>query len=153
MARRHHCALIDGQSYFHKIGFHGLLDDHLFHDAVHPSLRGQIALAQAVLVALQKSEAFQWPDARSVRVIDPAQCARHFGLTSWSWQKICNFGIMFYDVTSGARYDPGERLAKRQAFGTALERIAAGADPGAVGLPNIGLPEPVPLVPEDVVIP
>jgi len=24
-----------------------LLDDHLFHDGIHPSLRGQIALAQA----------------------------------------------------------------------------------------------------------
>ncbi len=52
VAARHGWILIDGQSYFHAIGRHGLLDDELFQDAMHPSLRGQIALAQAVLVAL-----------------------------------------------------------------------------------------------------
>ena len=60
---------------------------------------------------------------------------------------------MFYDLTAGARYDPRERLAKQNAFGTALERIAAGEQPEAVGLPNIGFPEPVPLVPEAVFVP
>ena len=53
VASRHDCVLIDGQSYFHAIGRHGLLDNDLFQDAMHPSLRGQIALAQAVLHALQ----------------------------------------------------------------------------------------------------
>ena len=63
VAARHHCALIDGQQYFRKIGHHGLLDDHLFHDGLHPSLRGQIALAEAVLLALHDRKAFGWPDA------------------------------------------------------------------------------------------
>ena len=44
VAARHGCILIDGQAYFHAIGRHGLLDEHLFHDGIHPSLRGQIAL-------------------------------------------------------------------------------------------------------------
>ncbi len=44
VAARYPCILIDAQTYFHKIGRHGLLDDHLFHDVMHPSLRGQIAL-------------------------------------------------------------------------------------------------------------
>ena len=50
VASRHDCIYIDGQSYFHAIGRNGLLDDELFQDAMHPSLRGQIALAQAVLL-------------------------------------------------------------------------------------------------------
>ncbi len=46
VARRHCCILIDGQSYFHAIGRHGLLDEELFMDGMHPSLRGQIALCR-----------------------------------------------------------------------------------------------------------
>ncbi len=53
VASRHGCILIDGQSYFHAIGRNGMLDEGLFQDAMHPSLRGQIALAQAVLNALR----------------------------------------------------------------------------------------------------
>ena len=56
VARRHGCILIDGQSLFHAIGPHGMLDDSLFHDAMHPSLRGHIALAEAVLQALQEQD-------------------------------------------------------------------------------------------------
>jgi lysophospholipase L1-like esterase len=153
VAARHHCPLIDGQQYFRKIGYHGLLDDHLFHDGFHPSLRGQLALAQAVLLALHDRKAFGWPDTVPVPVLDPARCAEHFGLTPYAWEKVCNFGIMFYDMTSGARYDPSERIAKQHAFGAALERIKAGERPEAVGLPNIGLPEPVPVVAEAAVMP
>ena len=61
VASRHDCILIDGQSYFHAIGRNGLLDDDLFQDAMHPSLRGQIALAQAVVYAIQGRRAFGWP--------------------------------------------------------------------------------------------
>ena len=53
VASRHDCILIDGQSYFHAIGRNGLLDDDLFQDAMHPSLRGQIAVAKAVVYAIQ----------------------------------------------------------------------------------------------------
>ena len=44
VASRHDCIYIDSQAYFHTIGRNGLLDDELFQDAAHPSLRGQIAL-------------------------------------------------------------------------------------------------------------
>jgi hypothetical protein len=153
VAARHRCTVIDGQDYFHKIGVHGLLDDHLFHDGIHPSLRGQLALAQGVLQALHDRKAIGWPDAAAVPVIDPAACARHFNLTPWAWQQVCNAGIMFYDLTSGARYDSIERRAKQDAFGQALERIKAGHLPESVGLPNIGLPDPVPLIQDVVFIP
>ncbi len=153
VATRHHCPLIDTQRYFHRIGLHGLLDDHLFHDGLHPSLRGQLALAQAVLAVLHGRKLFGWPDTVPVPVLDPARCARHFGLTPFAWQEVCNFGIMFYESTAGTRYDPSERLAKGRAFGAALERIGRSEEPEAVGLPNIGLPEPVPLVPEALLLP
>ncbi len=44
VAIRRGCIVVDGQALFHAIGPHGLLDDHLFQDAVHPALRGHIAL-------------------------------------------------------------------------------------------------------------
>jgi hypothetical protein len=146
VAARHRCILIDGQSYFHAIGRHGLLNDGLFHDAMHPSLRGQIALAQAVLLALRARRAFGWPKDSSEPTIDPVGCAKHFGLGPAVWRRICLWGIMFYDKASPARYDPATRLAKKVTFAVATERIEAGEAPEALGLPNIGTPEPVPAV-------
>ncbi|QEH37250.1 hypothetical protein OJF2_58370 [Aquisphaera giovannonii] len=153
VAARHACTLIDAQAVFHAVGEHGLLDDHLFHDGVHPALRGQIALAQEVLQAIRDRSALGWPAGRPAPVIDPKACAAQFHLTPWAWEKVCNFGIMFYDLTEGARYDPSERVAKRHAFGQGLERIKAGAAPESVGLPNIGVPPPARVVPEAVTIP
>ena len=80
VASRHDCIYIDGQSYFHAIGRNGLLDDELFQDAMHPSLRGQIALAQAVINAIRTRRAFGWPIDSPNRVIDPSRCAAQFGL-------------------------------------------------------------------------
>ena len=78
VAARHGCILIDGQSYFHAIGRHGLLDDELFQDAMHPSLRGQIALAQAILVALRARQAFGWPKIRGCPARRPGRMCRAF---------------------------------------------------------------------------
>ncbi len=85
VAARHDCVLIDGQALFHAIGPHGLLDDHLFHDAMHPSLRGHIALAQGILDAIQAREALGWPGrlpARELtlrRVRPTSDCERRTG--------------------------------------------------------------------------
>jgi hypothetical protein len=139
--------LIDGQSYFHTIGRHGLLDDALFQDGIHPSLRGQIALAQAVLQALRKRRAFGWPHNSPASVIDPASVVKHFGLTPDVWRRICLWGIMFYDLTTGVRYDSSHRLQMKVTLAAAAVRIKAGEAPESVGLPNVGVPEPVPDVP------
>ena len=147
VAARHDSILIDGQSYFHTIGRHGLLDDNLFHDGMHPSLRGQIALAQAILQALQKRRAFGWPLDSPAPVIDPASVVKHFGLTPEVWRRICLWGIMFYDLTTGVRYDSSHRLQMKVTLATAAVRIKAGEAPESVGLPNVGVPEPVPDVP------
>ncbi len=147
IARQRHAILIDGQAYFHAIGRHGLLDEHLFHDGLHPSLRGQIALAQAILSSLKGRRALGWPAEHALKPIDPALCVEHFGLVPEAWRQIALWGAMFYDLTYSMRYDSTARLAKKLGFIQASEAIRSGATPESAGLPNIGVPEPVPLVP------
>ncbi len=144
VADRHACILIDGQSYFHAVAQHGLLDEHFFHDAMHPSLRGQIALSQAVLHELHARKALGWPPDRPAPVIDPTECCQKFKINSAAWEYICLWGIMFYDLSYPLRYDSSHRVAMKEVFGQAYNRIHAGAAPESVGLANIGLPEPVP---------
>ena len=138
--------MIDGQAYFHSIGRHGLLDDNLFQDAMHPSLRGQIALAQAILQALHQRRAFGWPADSPAPVIDPVRCVQRFGLGAAVWRRICLWGIMFYGASAGARYDSTHRLEKKVAYATAANRIEAGEAPESVGFANIGVPAAVPVV-------
>lgn len=137
--------LVDGQALFHAIGRNGLLADDLFHDAMHPSLRGHIALAQAILRALHARRALGWPEDAPAPRVDPAGCAAHFHLGPKDWQPLAERGAMFYFATAPLRYDPTERMAKKAAFQAAARRIAAGEPPESVGLPNLGIPAPIPL--------
>jgi hypothetical protein len=143
----HRCILIDGQSYFRAIAPHALLDDELFQDAMHPSLRGQIALAQAVLHALRDRRAFGWPKDSPVPVIDPAPCAAHFGIDRDAWKHIALSQRRFYSLMGRLRYETSERSRKIDAAAAAADHIAAGVALEQVGLPNIGIPAPVPLIP------
>jgi len=147
LARRHGCILIDGQALFHAIGTHGMLDDLLFHDSMHPSLRGYIALAQAVLQALHTTRAFGWPQGLPAPIIEPARCVTHFGLGRDTWRHLCHWGIGFNGLMAPLRYDPSNRLRLQELNRLAEERIDAGYDPDALGLPNLGIPQSVPLVP------
>src|ERR1700677_2548297 len=146
VASRHGCILIDGQSYFHAIGRHGLLDDELFQDAMHPSLRGQIALAQAVLGALRSRQAFGWPQDSAVPVVDPAECVAHFGIDKNAWHHIALWCKGFNELVSPMRYDTNLRSRKREAGIAAAAKIDAGAAPEAAGLPNVGIPARIPLI-------
>ncbi|WP_422930224.1 hypothetical protein [Singulisphaera sp. PoT] len=147
LAKHHGCPLIDAQALFHAIGRHGLLDDELFHDGMHPSFRGIIALAQSVLGVLHKRQAFGWPKDSPAPVVDPGECARFFGLGEYQWEKLSHWGLFFYEMMKSVRYDPSDRFAKERAFAKAEEEIAKGVSSRKVGLPNIGLPEPVPVFP------
>ncbi len=139
VANRHDCILIDGQDLFHTIGRHGLLDDYLFNDAMHPSVRGHIALAQAIVEGLHRCPSFGWPEGTPLPTIDPTLCAAHFGIDANVWRKLCARAAMFYYANMQLRYDTSERIAKQQRFWDAAERIGRGESPEAVGLPNIGL--------------
>src|SRR5262249_42087230 len=145
---RHGVILIDGQAELHAIGRRGLLDDRLFQDAMHPSLRGQIALAQAVLRELRAQQAFGWPEDTPAPIIDPSRCAARFGLGPDAWKKICLWGIQFATYAQGLRHDPAPRLHRKTAHAAAYERLVAGEGVEALGLPNVGIPEPVPAVAE-----
>jgi hypothetical protein len=145
VAAGHDCILIDMQSYFHRIGRHGLLDDELFQDAMHPSLRGQIALAQAVLQTLHARQALGYHRDSPVPFVDPAECARHFDFKPDSWRFLCIWGMMMADRADQWRHDPPSHLRKRVLYANAADRVEAGATPESLGLPNIGLPAPIPV--------
>jgi hypothetical protein len=147
VARRHDCILIDGQSLFHAIAPHGLLDNSLFHDAMHPSLRGHIALAEAVLQALQARHAFGWPDRVAPPVVDPARCAARFGIDRKTWEHIVIWVRGFYGLMAPLRYDPRARERLRDLAVQALKEIEAGVAIERLSLPNLGIPDPVPLLP------
>jgi hypothetical protein len=146
VAARNGCLLVDGQSLFHTIGAHGMLDDELFHDAMHPSLRGYIALAQAVLEELKAARAFGWPEEVSAPVIDPARCASHFGLDRGTWKHLCIWGRGFYGLMAPLRYDPSTRERQHELYKQAIERLDAGSAVDTLGFPNLGIPRPVPLL-------
>jgi hypothetical protein len=63
--------------------------DNVFQGMMHPSLRGYIARAQAVLQALKARGAFDWPQDVPAPVIDPALCVAHFGLGKATRQHFC----------------------------------------------------------------
>ncbi len=140
VAATHNCILVDGQELFHAIGPHGLLDDHLFIDAMHPALLGHVALAQGILDALAARRAFGWPSEKRSPRINVAACARHFGVQATDWKRMCEGGSMFQHATASLRHDPTQREAKKSAFSSAAKRLADGEAPERVGLPNIGIP-------------
>lgn len=146
VAARHDVILVDGQAELHAIGFRGMLDDRLFQDAMHPSLRGQIALAQAILRQLCSRRALGWPADRPAPRVDPAQCARHFGVDRDAWKDICLWGTHFGAYASGLRYDPAPRRLRQRIYSEAYDRLVAGAAVESLGLSNVGIPEPVPAV-------
>ncbi len=141
VAARHDCVLVDGQALFHAIGLHGLLDDHLFHDGMHPSLRGHIALAQGIVDALHARGAFGWSAGSPAPAIDIAECAAHFGLQPRDWVEIAQGGLVFHYGGVSLRYDSTQRLAKLRAWREALRRLTAGDAPESLGLPNVGVPK------------
>ncbi len=151
VAARRRSILVDTQRYFHEVGTRGRLDDHLFHDGMHPSLRGQIAIAQVVVKGLIDARVLGPPESPQPATIDPDDTVRHFALIPAAWRKLALWGIMFYDKTAPARYDPSARRARQRAFADAANRIEAGVPPEAAGLPNLGIPAPVPPPRDDVV--
>jgi hypothetical protein len=140
VAARYGCIVVDGQALFHAIGPHGLLDDHLFMDAMHPSLAGQVALAQGVLDSIAARAALGWPNGARAPRIDIAACAAHFGLKASDWKLIAKRGFMFQWGTVTLRHDRTQREATMRVFADAAKRLAVGEAPEAIGLPNLGLP-------------
>ncbi len=139
VASRHDVVLVDGPKVLRALHPHGLLDDLLFHDAQHPTFRGYLALAQNVLDQLKARRAFGWPDATPSPVIDPNECARHFGLDAARWADICEKTAMFYARIAYIRYDPSRNLAMADHYVKAAAKIAAGTPLSEIEIPGLGI--------------
>src|SRR5262249_9179396 len=61
--------LVDGPAVLSAKSLHGILDNHLFLDNVHPTLTGHVALAEAVLSRLKARAAFGWPASAPAPVL------------------------------------------------------------------------------------
>lgn len=132
-------ALVDGQAVLRTEGARGLLDDSLFNDGMHPSLRGHVALARAVLDRLRADPRLGWPPSSPAPAVDAASCVDHFGLTPPEWCKVGRLTSAIWQKLAYARFDPDERLEWVRRYDEAVRRIGLGATPGAVGIPGFEL--------------
>jgi hypothetical protein len=139
VAARHACILIDGPAELQALSPHGIVGDLMINDGHHPSLRGHIALAEAVLRELRGRQAFGWSHG-TAPVIDVAECASHFGIDNQAWAKISANVSMFYIITAIIRHDASERLRKAALYHHAADQIAAGTLASDLGIAGIGLP-------------
>jgi lysophospholipase L1-like esterase len=138
VARRHDALLIDGQGVLRTRHPHGLLDDHLFNDAMHPSLEGHVALAEAILAGLKARGSFGWPAATGAPSVELAACAAHFGIDAAAWERVCRFAAGFYTITGPIRYDSSERWTKRSLYAGACDKVAGGVVVDSLGVPGLG---------------
>ena len=116
IAAKHQCMLVDSQALFHAIGPHGLLDDHLFNDFVHPALTGHVTLAKAILDKLRERKALGWPSDTPTPKLDAALCATHFGIGPADWAYVCQNSKGFYGVAAYLRYDPRQSRRRRHSI-------------------------------------
>ena len=146
VASRHDCVFIDGQSYFHAIGRDGLLE--------RRTVPGCDASVVAWADCPLPSRGECTPRAGSVRlggrldavVIDPAKCLAHFGVGYDAWLHATHWLTTFNSRVGRVRYDYSERSRRIDAGLVATSRIKAGAAPEAIGLANVGIPAPIPLI-------
>jgi hypothetical protein len=133
--------LIDGRRELSAISTNGLLGDDVIHDTHHPTLRGYLALASAVLRGFERSGVFGDGRALGAR-FDPAACAVHFGMNADRWADLCDRVSAHYSRVAGYRYDPAERLAKARRYAEAAQRIRSGRPTDDLGL--AGIPPMIP---------
>ncbi|MGP0066566.1 MAG: hypothetical protein ACLQGP_23625 [Isosphaeraceae bacterium] len=138
VARRWPCALlVDGPAVLRSRSRHGILDDDWFHDNVHPTLAGHVALAEAVLSRLKSIGAFGWPGSVPALSLDPDRCADEFGLDAGAWATVCDRTVDQLDRIARVPYDPAERLRLRDRYAAAAVRIRDGTRPQDAGIPGI----------------
>jgi hypothetical protein len=144
VARRHaeSVVLVDGPAVLRTKSRHGILDADLFHDNVHPTLIGHIALAEAVLAGLKARAAFGWPVSTPAPIIDPRRCADEFGMNAFAWATVCDRSAVYYGQLALLPSDSAERAEWRDRYAMAARRIRAGARPEDVGIPGIGVGPP-----------
>jgi hypothetical protein len=136
-AARHEGLLIDAPRVLEALSPDGILDDHLFHDAQHLNLLGQIALAQDILVQLRSQGALDWPVSIPAPMIDLAECIKSFHLDVERWAEVCKRSAFFYARAAFIRYDPADRLAVMRLYEQAGKDLASGAPFGKTGVTSL----------------
>ncbi len=149
VAEQYHALLVDGPAVLGQISPHGVLDDHVYHDAQHPNLTGIIALANDALRQLAERRAFGWDASTPTPSIELEECVRHFELNAEKWTEVCKRSKSFYDRTAYTRFDPAERLEVANQYGEAATAISAGRMPQGPLPPSVAialrvLPQPEP---------
>ena len=144
VSRRFGALLIDGPAILAPFCPHGILDDHVYHDADHLNLAGTVALAHDILEKLRTRRAFGWPESIRVPRIELEDCARHFELNTETWVKVCERSANFYSRLAYLRFDPTDRLAVQDRYMRAARAIAAGQSAETLSLipslaPMLGL--------------
>jgi len=137
VARRYQAVLIDAPELLARLSPHGILDDHLFHDAQHLNLVGYVALAQNVLEQLERRRAFRWPARTAVPRVALEECALHFELNAEKWCHVFEQSSSFYRRTAYIRFDPSERLEVAERYHRAARELAAGRPLQPSGLPSV----------------
>jgi hypothetical protein len=143
VARRYHTVLIDGPEVLSRASPHGVLDEHLYHDAHHPGILGIVALADDLLEQLERRRAFGWPEKEPAPRIEPGACARHFELDSRKWADVCDRTALFYARTAYIRHEPSARRDVADRYHRAALDFAAGRVPPASELADMAIPRSI----------
>ncbi len=130
--------LVDGPAVLRARSRHGILDDRLFHDNVHPTRAGHVALAEAVLGHLKARGAVGWPESISAPVLDAGRCAAEVGLDGRAWATVCDRTVDQLNLIALVPYDPADRIRLRDRYAIAADRIRAGTRPEDAGIPGLG---------------
>ena len=130
--------LVDGPAVLRSRSRHGILDETMFHDNVHPTLVAHVALAEAVLSRLKARGAFDWPESVPAPSLDPGRCAAGLGLDADAWATVCDRMFDQMNMISLVPYDPAERLRLRDRYAAAAVRIRDGTRPEDAGIPGLG---------------
>ena len=141
VVRRHSGSvlLVDGPAVLRTKSQHGILDAHLFHDNVHPTLVGHVAIAEAVLGGLKARGAFGWPESTPAPALDPRQCADDFGIDSAAWTTVCDRSAAFYSQLAFLSVDPAERIEWHNRYAAAATQIRAGTRPECTSIFSVGI--------------
>jgi hypothetical protein len=129
--------LVDGPAVLRARSHHGILDDRWFHDNVHPTLAGHVALARAVLDQIKARGALGWPQSIPVPTLDAAYCANESGLDDQAWAIVCDRTVDQLKLIAPLPFDPVDRVRLRDRYAIAASRIRAGTRPEDAGIPGL----------------
>jgi len=142
VASRHpRSILIDGRRELRAVSPNGLLGDEMIQDTHHPTFRGYVTLAGAVLRELARRRTFDQLSTFELP-LDASECAARLGMGPREWATVCDRTGEHYRRVAGYRYDPADRLDKSLRYAEAARRIRAGTPIEDLALPGIAVKSP-----------